>query len=201
MVECKVTVDDRDDRVKALYGAETLKAIHNLHVLLVGMRGLGAEIAKNLALAGVGSLSLYDPTLVRVEDLGANFFLREDQVGKLSRTEAVLEPLRRLNPNVDVKIQAGELTEELVRGFSVVVVTELLVPVSRLEKLNLATRNRTGMVLAFNLGLTGTVFTDFGDSHVIKDATGVDKKPCYVMHVTQGNPCVVAVDNESVRAL
>ena len=33
-------------------------------VLLVGVRGLGAEIAKNIVLAGIKSLTLLDPTLV-----------------------------------------------------------------------------------------------------------------------------------------
>ena len=33
-------------------------------VLLVGMRGLGAEVAKNIVLAGIKSLTLLDPTVV-----------------------------------------------------------------------------------------------------------------------------------------
>ena len=34
-------------------------------VLLIGMRGLGAEVAKNIVLSGIKSLTLLDHTLVQ----------------------------------------------------------------------------------------------------------------------------------------
>jgi molybdopterin/thiamine biosynthesis adenylyltransferase len=40
------------------------------NVLIVGLQGLGVEIAKNICLAGVKSVSLYDPAPVEVADLG-----------------------------------------------------------------------------------------------------------------------------------
>ena len=43
---------------------------------------------KSLVLAGVHSVSLVDEALVEVADLGNNFFLEDDQVGK-PRAEAV----------------------------------------------------------------------------------------------------------------
>jgi ubiquitin-activating enzyme E1 len=46
-----------------------------MRVLIVGMRGLGVETAKNLILAGPAAVTLYDPSLVQVEDLSANFYL------------------------------------------------------------------------------------------------------------------------------
>ena len=51
-------------------------------MLLVTVRGLAAEIAKNIVLAGIGNLTLLDDALVEEEDLGADFFLREDDIGK-----------------------------------------------------------------------------------------------------------------------
>jgi hypothetical protein len=39
-------------------------------VLIVGLQGLGVEVAKNVCLAGVKSVSLYDPAPVEVADLG-----------------------------------------------------------------------------------------------------------------------------------
>jgi len=37
-----------------------------LKVLIVGMRGLGVECAKNLILAGPASVDIYDPTTVTI---------------------------------------------------------------------------------------------------------------------------------------
>lgn len=46
------------------------------------MKGLGNEIAKNLVLSGVGSLTLADNELVTEDDLGAQFLISEADVGK-----------------------------------------------------------------------------------------------------------------------
>ncbi|KAG9870095.1 hypothetical protein KCV05_g23332, partial [Aureobasidium melanogenum] len=42
-------------------GHEAMKRMGSSNILVVGLRGLGVEIAKNIALAGVKSLTLYDP--------------------------------------------------------------------------------------------------------------------------------------------
>ena len=39
-----------------------------LKVLIVGLRGLGVETAQNIILAGPASVTLYDPTIARVND-------------------------------------------------------------------------------------------------------------------------------------
>ena len=45
-----------------------------MDVFIIGLRGLGVETAKNLILAGPRSVCLYDPDVVRINDLGANFY-------------------------------------------------------------------------------------------------------------------------------
>lgn len=46
------------------------------------MRALANEIAKNLVLAGIGSLTIQDSQFVVEDDLGAQFFISEQHVGK-----------------------------------------------------------------------------------------------------------------------
>ena len=46
------------------------------------MKGLGNEIAKNLVLSGVGSITLIDNELVTDDDLGAQFLISESSIGK-----------------------------------------------------------------------------------------------------------------------
>ena len=43
------------------------------NVLIVGMKGLGAEIAKNIILAGVKAVTLYDPRPAAIADLSSHF--------------------------------------------------------------------------------------------------------------------------------
>jgi len=60
--------------------------IRNANVLLVTVKALGNEIAKNLALAGVGSLTLHDNALVTEDDLCSQFFLQQNDIGRFVRT-------------------------------------------------------------------------------------------------------------------
>jgi len=90
------------------FGIETMGKLIKMNVLIVGMRGLGVEIAKNLILAGPKSVHIYDPELAQMKDLGANFYLEERHVGKTSRAEACLEKLHELNPYVKVETVASE---------------------------------------------------------------------------------------------
>jgi len=46
---------------------------------------LGAEIAKNLVLAGPKEVVLHDDEVTEIRDLGSNFYLKEGHVGKISR--------------------------------------------------------------------------------------------------------------------
>lgn len=46
------------------------------------MRALANEIAKNLVLAGIGSLTIQDSQIVLDDDLGAQFFISESDIGK-----------------------------------------------------------------------------------------------------------------------
>ena len=52
------------------------------------MRALSNEIAKNLVLAGVGSLTVQDSAVVVDDDLGAQFLVSEQDLGKNVGAEA-----------------------------------------------------------------------------------------------------------------
>lgn len=70
------------DRQLRLWGFKAQEHIRRADVLLVSMRALANEVAKNLVLTGINSLTVVDPERVRAEDLGAQFLLTEDDVGK-----------------------------------------------------------------------------------------------------------------------
>ena len=56
--------------------------LRTANVLLISMRALANEIAKNLVLAGIGSLTLQDSQVVVDDDLGAQFFISAQDIGK-----------------------------------------------------------------------------------------------------------------------
>jgi ubiquitin-like 1-activating enzyme E1 A len=55
--------------------------MRNASVLVITLRGIAVEVVKNIVLAGVGSITILDDQEVKGEDLGANYFVREEEVG------------------------------------------------------------------------------------------------------------------------
>lgn len=70
------------DRQIRLWGVQAQEKIRNASLLLVTMKGLGNEIAKNLVLSGIGSIAIVDNEIVTDDDLGAQFLLSESDIGK-----------------------------------------------------------------------------------------------------------------------
>jgi hypothetical protein len=54
-------------RQNAALGAETTAKLIRMRVIVHGLRGVGIEVAKNLALQGVGGLTLCDPNPTRIQ--------------------------------------------------------------------------------------------------------------------------------------
>ena len=61
----EVKIDtDLYSRQIGTFGMETMGKLIKMKVLIIGMRGLGVEIAKNLILAGPGQVDIHDPNEV-----------------------------------------------------------------------------------------------------------------------------------------
>ena len=56
--------------------------LRSANILLITFKALANEVAKNLVLAGIGSLTIIDHESVTEEDLGAQFFVNEDCRGQ-----------------------------------------------------------------------------------------------------------------------
>lgn len=82
----------------------TLPRLRSLKVLLMGMQGLGAEIAKNLILSGVHSITLKDHTSVSILDRCSQFLIPRDSEERNVSIAYIYYLLPRLKYNKVVKI-------------------------------------------------------------------------------------------------
>jgi ubiquitin-like 1-activating enzyme E1 A len=106
------------------------------------MKALANEIAKNLVLAGIHSLTIVDHAVVTEADLGAQFFISESDIGQ-NRAMAAAPQIRKLNPRVEVIVDTGNAATkapEFYRGFDIVIATEMDMYPETLNVINLATR-------------------------------------------------------------
>ncbi|CAI7653997.1 unnamed protein product [Penicillium crustosum] len=112
------------DRQLRLWAATGQQALEDSHVLLVnsdgplgqyntGVTGVaGVETLKNLVLPGIGGFTIVDPAIVTEADLGVNFFLEEESLGK-SRAQETCRLLKELNPDVEGNYYAKRVEELL----------------------------------------------------------------------------------------
>jgi len=168
--------------------------------LLIGLSGVGVEVAKNIILAGISSLTLLDPEKPSSFDLGGNFYLSEENLscGK-SRAEICADKLAELNQYVKVhvaSISSLSLSPDLlslVEGKSCVVVSVPL-PTKVLYALDQKCRSSACCFIYTHAhSVFGSIFCDFGVDFEISDKDGENPHTSQVEHIIPENPPVVKV--------
>lgn len=91
--------DNKYDRQLRLWGPDGQKRLSEASILLINATAAGTETLKNLILPGVGFFTILDDKLVEERDLGTNFFVTQDSIGK-SRSETTKDLLVELNEDV-----------------------------------------------------------------------------------------------------
>ena len=180
-----------------------MKQMSSSNVLIVGALGLGAEIAKNIALAGVKSVTLYDPKPVMMSDLSSQFFLRKEDVGKpgVTRASATASRLAELNSYVPIKaLDVPSLDTETLQSFKVVVMTHALLS-EQLRVNDMTHGSGTHFLSADVRGLFGTVFADLGTNFTCKDTNGEPPMDGIVVSVTQDKEGLVTTIDEKRHGL
>lgn len=152
-----------------------------------------------MILTGGKQVTIYDPTMAQIEDVGSNFYISEAQAGKVSRAEAAIGQLKELNPYMDVNVLKEPISNDVLKKYSLVFVTELILPWAEMVKMNEFCRSQPqpiGFILSLTLGLYGNTFVDFGPKFVVKDTTGESTNSYIVVFVSKENPGVVRVHED-----
>jgi ubiquitin-activating enzyme E1 len=167
-------------------------------VLIIGANGLGVEVAKNVILAGVKSVTVHDEAEVTLQDLSAQFYLTEDAVGS-NRAEACADKLQELNTSVTVSASREQLTEDFLGKFQVIVCSNL--PQSEALRINAFCHAQSiGFIKAETRGVFAQVFCDFGPNFVVVDVDGEEPASGIIASITPGNPTLVTcVDDERME--
>ncbi|KAJ0796013.1 putative ubiquitin/SUMO-activating enzyme E1, THIF-type NAD/FAD binding, ubiquitin-activating enzyme [Helianthus annuus] len=192
--------EDLHSRQLAVYGRETMRRLFASNVLISGMQGLGAEIAKNLILAGVKSVTLHDEGLVELWDLSSNFIFSENDVGK-NRALASAQKLQELNNAVLVSTLSTKLTKEQLSNFQAVVFTD--VNLDTAIEFDDYCHNHQPPIAFIKTevrGLFGNIFCDFGPEFTVTDVDGEEPHTGIIASISNDKPALVTcVDDERLE--
>ncbi|KAF9434216.1 NEDD8-activating enzyme E1 regulatory subunit [Entomortierella beljakovae] len=161
------------DRQLRLWGNNGQDALESAHILLINASAVGCEILKNLVLPGIGRFTIVDQGTVTQNDIGSNFFLDFESLGK-SRAERAYELLGELNEDVHGNWVAKDIltilneTPGYLSQFSMVIATDITRETAEkiaalcwenghnLESGNPTGRKKTAFIWVKTVGLIGT---------------------------------------------
>lgn len=195
----KVIDESLYSRQLYVLGHEAMRRMATSDVLISGLGGLGVEIAKNVILGGVKSVTLHDVSACQASDLASQFYLSEADLGK-NRAEVSLRNLSELNTYVPVQTSSAELTKEFLKSFRVVVLTNS----SLEEQLRVAEIVRSfgnALIVAQTRGLFAQVFCDFGPDFTVIDTTGENPVSAMIAGVSKEEDGLVTCLDESRHGL
>ena len=170
-------------------GHDAMRRMAASDVLISGLGGLGVEVAKNVILAGVKSVTLHDKANCTVKDLSSQFYVNESLLGT-NRAVASCDQLSELNRYVPVTAHTEDLTDDFVKKFRVIVLTDT----SDLEQKRIsrvARQHDIALILADTRGLFGQIFCDFGPSFVVYDQNGAGVLSSMVAGISKDKDGVV----------
>lgn len=176
----KITEQEAElyDRQIRLWGLDAQKRLRASRVLVVGMKGLGCEVSKNLVLSGVRSLKMLDHEVVTVEDATSQFLAPRDKVGS-NRAEASMDRLQQLNPMVEVSADVANVKdkkEDFFQQFDIVICTTC--PKDELVRINSLCRKDNIMFFGGGVyGFYGYTFMDLVQHEYVEEVTSTAPPP------------------------
>lgn len=117
-----VNTDDRFDRQKLITWWDQSK-LSAARVLVVGAGALGNEIVKNLALVGVGHITIVDMDTIERSNLARCIFFRESDEG-MAKSEVLAREVKRLNSDIETTFYTcpvQELGDAFIADFTLVI--------------------------------------------------------------------------------
>jgi len=200
MTDELVIDDSLYSRQQLMMGEAAMKRMAASNVFLSGLSGLGVEIAKNVALAGVKSLTLHDTLPASFFDLSTNFYIAEEDLKDTSRTRAdiCLSKVHELNPYTKCTSSSVDLQTNLsvLDEFKCVILVDC--PLDLQKTVNKYCHSRSiRFISAESRGVFAWSFCDFGDDFEIFDKNGEESKEALIAGITKAKEGVVSTLNDT----
>jgi len=90
-------------RSELLLGNESLEKLQSSHILLVGLGGVGAYCAEQLARAGIGEMTLVDADIIEYSNFNRQLLALENTL-KRPKAEVMAERLLQINPEIKLNV-------------------------------------------------------------------------------------------------
>ncbi|MFO7789321.1 MAG: tRNA threonylcarbamoyladenosine dehydratase [Bacteroidales bacterium] len=102
---------DWQSRTRMLLGNRQLQKLQNIHVLVIGLGGVGSWAAEHLVRSGTGTISLADNDAIAHSNINRQVMAMHSTVGK-SKTEVMAKRLLDINPALKINTHQAFISDE-----------------------------------------------------------------------------------------
>ncbi|MBR4391028.1 MAG: tRNA threonylcarbamoyladenosine dehydratase [Bacteroidales bacterium] len=96
-------MEDWKERTRWLIGDQGIERLAKSHVLVVGLGGVGAYAAEQLARAGIGKLTLVDGDVVNLTNRNRQLLALCSTTGQ-PKAEVMAQRIRDINPDIELEV-------------------------------------------------------------------------------------------------
>ena len=96
-----------------LIGEQGIERLKNSHVLVVGLGGVGAYAAEQLARAGIGKMTIVDGDVVSITNRNRQLLALRSTLGR-PKAEVMAERIRDINPEVELEVVNQYMKDEAI---------------------------------------------------------------------------------------
>lgn len=187
-------------------GTEAMLKFSKMEILILGLRGLGVEILKDLILEGPKRVDIYDPNFITINDLNSNFLVTKNEVGK-RRDNIIIEKIKGLNPNVESKIlnknnkdNENNYISELsficdnIKNYNLIIISEFVSKTTITQINTQCKKNNKALIYACVMGLCGFLFNYFGNEHIITSPYERDDNLYPIKKIKKGEKTIIYLE-------
>ena len=180
-----------------VWGVEGQKRLRTATVLLAGAGAIGNEVAKNLAMVGVGRILIVDRDRVEMSNVSRMIFFRAKDLGR-NKAEVLAENLQAKYGYVETSAYRGDLESMPIKFFldSQAVISGLDNVVSRIFLAQTCRRYSVPLLDAGIIGVTGRVHSYIPPNDTCPICLFPPNQ--YSNVVGLRNPCEAPLDQETV---
>jgi len=164
------------DRQIRTFGIDASLKINSSSISIIGLeKGLGTEIAKNLALCGIKNLYFYDNMPINETDLITGYYYSINDINFM-RCDILKKKIIELNSQVNI----------ICNDFDNLKYSNVIICINQsteyiIELNNLYRKNNVKFISLKSSDNKGILFVDAGDNHIISNITGEIYEPIQVL--------------------
>jgi len=188
------------DRQIRTFGKDATIKINSSSVTIIGLeKGLGTEIAKNLALCGIKKLYFYDDKPINESDLQTGYYYSNinssNSSNILLRCDILKNKINELNPHIQIVCNSlcntnDNLINTLCNSndnlINTLCDTNVIICVNQsveniIKYNNYCRKNNKKFISLQSSNNKGVLFVDAGDEHIVSNITGENYEPLQIL--------------------